>query len=48
MLHQKYLTTFTQVQETSKKLSLLNNVEYAALLNESYAANGESHSLFQI
>ncbi|MFL2625564.1 MAG: SusC/RagA family TonB-linked outer membrane protein [Flavobacteriaceae bacterium] len=33
---------YTGVQETSKQLSLLNNVEYAALLNESYAANGES------
>ncbi len=33
---------YSGVQETSKKLSLLNNVEYAALLNESYAANGES------
>jgi TonB-linked SusC/RagA family outer membrane protein len=29
-------------QETSRQLSLLNNIEYAALLNESYAANGES------
>jgi TonB-linked SusC/RagA family outer membrane protein len=33
---------YSGVQETSKKLSLLNNVEYAALLNESYAANGET------
>ena len=33
---------YAGVQETSKQLSLLNNVEYAALLNESYAANGES------
>ena len=33
---------YTGVQETSKQLSLLNNMEYAALLNESYAANGES------
>ena len=33
---------YTGVQETSKQLSLLNNLEYAALLNESYAANGES------
>ena len=33
---------YSGVQETSKQLSLLNNVEYAALLNESYAANGES------
>ncbi|MGC6524050.1 MAG: SusC/RagA family TonB-linked outer membrane protein [Flavobacteriaceae bacterium] len=33
---------YTGIQETTKKLSLLNNVEYAALLNESYAANGES------
>ena len=33
---------YSGVQETSKELSLLNNLEYAALLNESYAANGES------
>jgi len=33
---------YAGVQETSKQLSLLNNAEYAALLNESYAANGES------
>lgn len=33
---------YSGFQETSKQLSLLNNVEYAALLNESYAANGES------
>ena len=33
---------YTGVQETTKQLSLLNNLEYAALLNESYAANGES------
>lgn len=35
-------SAYTGVQETSKKLSLLNNVEYAALMNESYAANGEA------
>ena len=33
---------YSGFQETSKKLSLLNNVEYAAILNESYAANGQS------
>ena len=33
---------YSGVQETTKKLSLLNNTEYAALLNESYAANGET------
>tara|TARA_B100001093_G_C26848889_1_gene1024145 strand:- start:45 stop:3137 length:3093 start_codon:yes stop_codon:yes gene_type:complete len=33
---------YTGIQETTKKLSLLNNVEYAGLLNESYAANGVS------
>jgi TonB-linked SusC/RagA family outer membrane protein len=29
------------VQETTRKLSVLNATEYAVLLNESYAANGE-------
>ncbi|MBK86094.1 MAG: SusC/RagA family protein [Flavobacteriaceae bacterium] len=33
---------YSGTQETSKKLSLLNNEEYAALINESYAANGQS------
>ncbi|MDG1778032.1 MAG: TonB-dependent receptor [Flavobacteriaceae bacterium] len=33
---------YSGIQETSKKLSLLNGTEYAALLNESYAANGQS------
>ena len=33
---------YSGMQETTKELSLLNNKEYAALLNESYAANGES------
>ena len=33
---------YSGIQETTKKLSLLNGTEYAALINESYAANGES------
>ena len=33
---------FAAVQQTTKKLSLLNGTEYAALVNESYAANGQS------
>ncbi|MDC1355263.1 TonB-dependent receptor [Flavobacteriaceae bacterium] len=33
---------YVGVQETTKQLSLLNGAEYAALVNESYAANGES------
>ena len=33
---------YSGVQETTKKLSLLNGSEYAALINESYAANGET------
>ena len=41
MLHQKYLTTFTQECKNFKKLSLLNNVEYAALLYK-VMHNGES------
>ncbi|WGH76042.1 TonB-dependent receptor [Tenacibaculum tangerinum] len=32
---------FTGVQQTSKKLDNLNAIEYALLLNESYAANGQ-------
>ena len=40
--HKVSYNFYSGVQETSKKLSLLNNVEYAALLNESYAANGET------
>lgn len=34
--------TYAGIQETTKKLSLLNASEYAALVNESYAANGQS------
>ncbi len=33
---------YTGIQETTKKLNLLNATEYALLLNESYAANGQS------
>jgi len=33
---------YSGTQETSKKLSLLNNIEYAAIINESYAANGQT------
>ena len=33
---------YSGIQETTKKLSLLNGTEYAALINESYAANGEA------
>jgi TonB-dependent starch-binding outer membrane protein SusC len=33
--------TYTGVQETTKKLSLLNATEYALLLNESYANGGQ-------
>jgi TonB-linked SusC/RagA family outer membrane protein len=33
---------YSGIQETTKKLSLLNGSEYAALINESYAANGET------
>nr|AOE10580.1 TonB-dependent receptor [uncultured bacterium] len=33
---------YTGIQETTKKLSLLNAFEYAALVNESYAAGGGS------
>ncbi|GAA3508406.1 TonB-dependent receptor [Aquimarina addita] len=32
---------YTGFQQTTKKLSLLNATEYGALLNESYAANGQ-------
>lgn len=31
---------YSGIQETSKKLSLLDGLEYAALINESYAADG--------
>tara|TARA_Y100000385_G_scaffold280383_1_gene331468 strand:+ start:27282 stop:30302 length:3021 start_codon:yes stop_codon:yes gene_type:complete len=34
--------TYAGIQETTKKLSLLNASEYAALVNESYAANGQA------
>lgn len=34
--------TYTGFQETSRKLSLLNATEYALILNESYAANGQT------
>ncbi len=34
--------TYVGFQETSRKLSLLNATEYAVLLNESYAAAGQS------
>ena len=33
---------YTGIQETSKKLDLLNATEYALLLNESYAAGGQA------
>ncbi|MCV6629436.1 MAG: TonB-dependent receptor [Flavobacteriaceae bacterium] len=32
---------FTALQQTARKLNYLNATEYAAILNESYAANGE-------
>ena len=35
-------STYSGTQETSKKLNYLNASEYAALLNESYAAGGQS------
>ena len=34
--------TYAGIQETTKKLSLLNASEYAALVNESYANNGQA------
>ena len=34
--------TYTGIQETTKKLSLLNATEYALLLNESYANGGQT------
>ena len=33
---------YTGIQETTRKLSYLNATEYALLLNESYAANGQA------
>lgn len=36
------LSTYAGIQQTTKKLSYLNATEYAALLNESYAANAEA------
>jgi len=35
-------TAFGAIQETSRKVPLLNATEYALLLNEAYAANGEA------
>ncbi|MFC0603880.1 SusC/RagA family TonB-linked outer membrane protein [Winogradskyella pulchriflava] len=36
------LNTYGGVQETTRQLPMLNATEYALLLNEAYAANGES------
>ncbi|WP_179344219.1 SusC/RagA family TonB-linked outer membrane protein [Winogradskyella ursingii] len=36
------INTYGGVQETTRKLPLLNATEYALLLNEAYAANGET------
>ena len=36
------LSTYTGVQQTTKRLDYMNATEYAALLNESYANNGEA------
>ncbi len=35
-------TTYSGFQQTTKKLNYMNATEYAALLNESYAANGQA------
>ena len=37
-----FYNAYTGTQETSKKLDYLNGSEYAALVNESFAANGQS------
>ena len=36
------ISSYSGIQQTTKRLNVLNATEYAALLNESYAANGQS------
>ena len=36
------ISSYAGIQQTTKKLDYMNATEYAALLNESYAANGQS------